>query len=119
MNTADRSVARMDLAIRRRFAFVTLMPDRNAVVKLSTPMGLALFDQLCSVFLEFAQDDALVLMPGHSYFIADNDATLKSRLRHELIPLIDEYLREGYLGPASASLYAVRLQLADAAGLSS
>jgi 5-methylcytosine-specific restriction protein B len=119
MNTADRSVARMDLAIRRRFAFVTLMPDRNAVEKLSTPKGLALFDQLCSVFLEFAQDDALVLMPGHSYFIADNDATLNSRLRHELIPLIDEYLREGYLGPASASLYAVRLQLADAAGLSS
>jgi 5-methylcytosine-specific restriction protein B len=58
-------------------------------------------------------------MPGHSYFIADNDETLNSRLRHELIPLIDEYLREGYLGPASASLYAVRLQLADAAGLSS
>ena len=119
MNTADRSVARMDLAIRRRFAFVTLMPDRTAVEKLSTPKGLTLFDQLCSVFLEFAQDDALVLMPGHSYFIADNDETLNSRLRHELIPLIDEYLREGYLGPASASLYAVRLQLADAAGLSS
>jgi 5-methylcytosine-specific restriction protein B len=119
MNTADRSVARMDLAIRRRFAFVTLMPDRTAVERLSTPKGLTLFDQLCSVFLEFAQDDALVLMPGHSYFITDNDETLNSRLRHELIPLIDEYLREGYLGPASASLYAVRLQLADAAGLSS
>lgn len=116
MNTADRSVARMDLAIRRRFAFVTLMPDRTAVVSLSTPLGLSLFDQLCSVFLEFAQDDALVLMPGHSYFIADSDETLKNRLRHELIPLIDEYLREGYLGPASASLYAVRLKFSDAAG---
>jgi 5-methylcytosine-specific restriction protein B len=115
MNTADRSVARMDLAIRRRFAFVTMMPDRAVVQSTSTPTGLALFDALCDVFLEFAPDDALALLPGHSYFIAVDDAALRHRLTYELLPLLDEYLREGYLGPATAALHAVRNQIADTA----
>jgi 5-methylcytosine-specific restriction enzyme B len=117
MNTADRSVARMDLAIRRRFAFVTVMPDRQVVEEHSTPTGLSLFDALCDVFVEFAPDEALALLPGHSYFIAaDRDeAALRVRLRHELLPLIDEYVREGYLGPATAALHAVRSRIADMA----
>ncbi len=113
MNTADRSVARMDLAIRRRFAFVTMMPDRNVVEKFSTAKGLSLFDALSDVFLEFAPDDALALLPGHSYFIAKADDALQCRMRYELLPLIDDYIREGYLGPATAALYAVRNQIAD------
>jgi 5-methylcytosine-specific restriction protein B len=117
MNTADRSIARMDLAIRRRFAFITMMPDRKVVEEFSTTTGLKLFDALCDVFLEFAPDDALALLPGHSYFIVpDRDEnTLKNRLRYELLPLIDDYIREGYLGSATASLHAVRNQISDAA----
>jgi 5-methylcytosine-specific restriction protein B len=103
----------MDLAIRRRFAFITMMPDRQVVKSTSTAMGLNLFDALCDVFLEFAPDDALALMPGHSYFIASGDAVLRDRLRYELLPLVDEYLREGYLGPASGALHAVRNLIAD------
>lgn len=110
----------MDLAIRRRFAFVSMMPDRQVVQSLSTPTGLALFDALCDVFLEFAPDDALALLPGHSYFIVSNqnDSALSTRLRHELLPLIDDYIREGYLGPATAALHAVRNRIADAAQVS-
>lgn len=117
MNTADRSVARMDLAIRRRFAFVTMMPDRRVVQEHSTEKGLGLFDALCDVFLEFAPDDALALLPGHSYFIVPDksDAALSPRLRHELLPLVDDYIREGYLGPATTDLHAVRNLIADAA----
>lgn len=120
MNTADRSVARMDLAIRRRFAFVTMMPDRQVVQANSTPTGLKLFDALCDVFLEFAPDDALALLPGHSYFIVQDqdERALRTRLRHELLPLVDDYIREGYLGPATAALHAVRNQIADAAQIS-
>lgn len=117
MNTADRSVARMDLAIRRRFAFVTMMPDREVVQAHSTDTGLKLFDALCDVFLEFAPDDALALLPGHSYFIVKDkdESALRDRLRYELLPLIDDYIREGYLGPATGSLHAVRNRIADAA----
>jgi 5-methylcytosine-specific restriction enzyme B len=119
MNTADRSVLRMDLAIRRRFAFVTMMPDREVVKAHSTKTGLELFDALSDVFLEFAPDDALALMPGHSYFIVPNgdEAALRSRLRYELLPLVDDYIREGYLGPATAALHAVRSRIADAASV--
>jgi 5-methylcytosine-specific restriction protein B len=117
MNTADRSVARMDLAIRRRFAFVTMMPDRQVVQANSTRTGLSLFDALCDVFLEFAPDDALALLPGHSYFLVpeQDERVLSTRLRHELLPLVDDYIREGYLGSATAALHAVRNQIADAA----
>jgi 5-methylcytosine-specific restriction protein B len=117
MNTADRSISKMDLAIRRRFAFVTIMPSRKVVQDNSTATGLAVFDALCDVFLEFAPDDALALLPGHSYFIVSNndENALKNRLRYELLPLIDDYIREGYLGPATASLHAVRNQISDAA----
>ncbi|MBF0256930.1 MAG: AAA family ATPase [Gammaproteobacteria bacterium] len=119
MNTADRSIAKMDLAIRRRFAFVTMMPNRDVVRENSTETGLRLFDALCDVFLEFAPDDALALLPGHSYFLLDDegDNTLRTRLRHELLPLLDDYITEGYLGPATGSLYAVRNQIADAIAL--
>jgi len=110
-------VSRMDLAIRRRFAFVTMMPDRTVVEKLSTPLGLELFDALCDVFVEFAPDDALALLPGHSYFIVPNvdEKALRVRLRFELLPLVDEYIKEGYLGPATGVLHAVRNQIADVA----
>ena len=93
------------------------MPDRQVVQANSTPTGLRLFDALCDVFLEFAPDDALALLPGHSYFLVpeQDETVLRTRLRHELLPLVDDYIREGYLGPATAALHAVRNQIADAA----
>lgn len=116
MNTADRSIASLDLAVRRRFAFVTLPPDRTVVAAGSTPLGLQLFDRLADVFVEHAPDDALDLFPGHSYFLAKTDADLKERSRHELLPLLDEYLRQGFMGAAASELNAVRDALQDAAG---
>jgi 5-methylcytosine-specific restriction protein B len=53
-------------------------------------------------------------LPGHSYFLAKDEADLKRRLRYELLPLLDEYLREGYLGPATTELNAVRDAIEDA-----
>ncbi len=112
MNTADRSIAPIDLAIRRRFAFVTMMPERQVVAAQANEgarrLATAVFDRLSDVFIEHAPDDALDLLPGHSYFLADSEAALRERLRYELLPLLDEYLRQGFLGTATTELHAVR-----------
>lgn len=108
MNTADRSISSLDLAIRRRFAFVNVPPDRNVVEAHGTTMTLDAFDKLMDVFVEHSPTDTLDLMPGHAYFLAPNDATARSRFRFALLPLLDEYLREGYIGPATTELAAVR-----------
>jgi 5-methylcytosine-specific restriction protein B len=113
MNTADRSISGMDLAVRRRFAFVTLMPEESVVDSQGLPDASAVFRRLLDVFIEHAPDEALDLLPGHAYFLADNQAALRERFRYELLPLLDEYLRQGFLGPAGAELYAVRDAVQD------
>lgn len=115
MNSADRSIASLDLAIRRRFAFVRVPPDRSAIVRGAPPEALEWFDELARVFVEHASDDALDLLPGQSYFLAPDLRTFKLRVRHELIPLLDDYLRQGLLGSAGNELEAVRDRIGDSA----
>lgn len=116
MNTADRSIANIDLAVRRRFSFVSMPPDRSVVVDQHIPLATEVFDRLVDVFVEHAPFDALDLLPGHAYFLASDEAHLRVRFKHDLLPLLNEYLREGYLGPASTELYAVRDELEDVVG---
>jgi len=111
MNTADRSIASMDLAIRR--AFVTVPPNRDVIVARSIPLAAQVFDWIADVFVEHAPSEALELLPGHAYFLAQNAGELHERLRHEVIPLIDEYLRQGFLGSAASELQAVRDRIED------
>jgi len=113
MNTADRSIASMDLAIRRRFAFMTLTPDREVVAAQGLPLATEAFDRVTTVFTEHAPDEALGMMPGHAYFLADHEAELRNRLRYELLPLLDEYLAGGLLGSFASELRAERDWLED------
>jgi len=114
MNTADRSIAHVDLAIRRRFTFITMMPERGPVASQGFALATDFYDRICDVFIEHAPAEALDLLPGHSYFLADSEEELRKRMRFELVPLLDDYLREGYLGPATTELNAVRDALDDA-----
>jgi hypothetical protein len=77
------------------------------------PEALDVFDRLQDVFVEHAPDDALVLLPGHSNSLAKDETVLRQRFKYELLPLIDEYLREGFLGPCTAELQAVRDYIED------
>lgn len=99
MNTADRSLAVVDFALRRRFAWYTLKPH---VIK---PTGKNKFftkDFLAfsEIFNWYASSEELPLQPGHAYFIAENEDEMKSRIKFELLPLIREYLAEGVLANA-------------------
>ena len=119
MNTADRSIGSVDLAVRRRFAFIKMLPDVSVIERINSDsqvrdLALNTFNRLVQVFVEHAPDEALDLLPGHSYFLAENEGQLKRRFRYELLPLLEEYLKAGYLGPASSDLQAVHDELEDA-----
>jgi 5-methylcytosine-specific restriction protein B len=99
MNTADRSIAMMDAAIRRRFAFIELHPQTEPVKgsllrflearQLDTTPAL-LLDALNGAIDEWDRD----LMIGPSYFMkqaARTPAGLRRIWKYELMPLLEEH----------------------------
>lgn len=98
MNSNDRSIASLDLAIRRRFAFVTLWPQANVVFMQDDAFSTLAYSSLESIFFEYANENSLALMPGQSYFLAPTSTERLQKIRYELIPLLRHYLELGLLG---------------------
>lgn len=96
MNTADKSLAVVDFALRRRFTWITLRPKIIDCKDFQKEIFLKFED----IFMRHATDEELNLQPGQSYFIAENDEAMKRRMKYELMPLIKEYLNEGFLPSA-------------------
>ncbi len=104
MNTADRSIALLDTALRRRFGFIELMPDttslRETVVAKSIPLGPWL-EALNSRILAYIGRDARNLQIGHAYLlengrpITDFDRFARV-VQEDIIPLLEEYCYEDY-----------------------
>ena len=97
MNSADRSIAIVDVAVRRRFGFLSLWPDLKAVELHGCDLTQKAFKDLVTIFVEHAPDDALALVPGHSYFLTTDESQAKINLRSNLGPLLIEYLAQGYV----------------------
>ncbi len=101
MNTADRSLAVVDFALRRRFAWYTIFPH-----EISADAGKYFckdeFNAIADIFEQYASDEELNLQPGHAYFVvSDADhSEIENRLRYEVMPLIKEYLLDGMLARA-------------------
>lgn len=106
MNTADRSLAVVDFALRRRFAWYTLRPRILSKSELDESQGfdVELFNRLAAIFERYATDEELNLQPGQSYFVTNSSGEIsRNKIVYELMPLIKEYLREGYLSKAKES----------------
>ena len=93
MNTADKSLAVVDFALRRRFTWITIKPH---IIDCGNFMK-KYFLEFEDIFMRHATDEELNLQPGQSYFIAENEDEMKRRLKYELMPLIKEYINEGFL----------------------
>lgn len=98
MNTADRSIALLDSALRRRFGFIELMPDSSVfgtTVAGSIPLGKWL-DALNSRITAYVGRDARNLQVGHSYFLEDGKPISEFKILarvilEEIVPLLEEY----------------------------
>lgn len=101
MNSADRSIAIVDVAVRRRFAFVKLWPQMRVVEQLGGKLMRTAFMRMVSDFVEHASDDAFALVPGHSYFLEKDDSKATRHLKVNLAPLLEEYLSQGYVASFS------------------
>lgn len=110
MNTADRSIALLDTALRRRFDFVEMMPQPELLSALH-PNGIDLQTMLATINarIEFLLDREHTI--GHAYFLGAFAANptldgLADIFRNRIVPLLQEYFFEDYA--------KIRLVLGDA-----
>ncbi|WPO84373.1 AAA family ATPase [Chryseobacterium sp. JJR-5R] len=116
MNTADRSVGHIDYAIRRRFAFVDVLPKNLKKEDGLENFDETLFTQVKSLFTkdeyqtnsDYLADEfkpAQVAL-GHSYFIdkTEDGGSMDIRLEFEIKPILREYVKDGILKPSTLEI---------------
>ena len=98
MNTADKSIAVIDSALRRRFEFVEMLPDSTILTEEKVKVEGIEIEKLLDTInqrIEFLIDKEHVI--GHSYFLKDSFkknptiANLAIIFKNEIIPLLQEY----------------------------
>jgi 5-methylcytosine-specific restriction protein B len=100
MNTADRSIKLLDTALRRRFAFVELMPDPDLLAGARVG-NLALDEFLEGLNRRIVKTQGREKQVGHSFLlegsqpITDPD-DFAQRFRQEILPLLQEYCYDDY-----------------------
>lgn len=101
MNTADRSLAMIDYALRRRFVFYTMEPafEKDSFRAFTANYSAKNFDKVINIIValnaDIASDVALGkgFRIGHSYFCSQdiNDDKLAGIVKYEIIPQLYEY----------------------------
>ncbi len=113
LNTADKSIAHLDFALRRRFDFVHCGPDRSVVESYHgsrslRQMACALFD-LANNAVRNVQDYGI----GHSYFLHPTDDGLATAFAFQVVPLLREYRAEDLLRTETISLDGIARESVD------
>lgn len=116
MNTADRSVGHLDYALRRRFAFYDILPKN---FEQEEDFQSELFQLVSHLFvkeiksstaeleasehlsLEF-QDRPQDIWLGHSYFFKKENMDFSLQLKYEIVPILQEYVKDGILNNTEA-----------------
>jgi len=104
MNTADRSIALMDTALRRRFHFEEMMPDLKVVEKLNNidSINIKTLLETINKRIEYLYDRDHQI--GHAYFMSLKDIADKEQkeieldniFRNKIIPLLQEYFYDDW-----------------------
>lgn len=106
MNTADRSIALMDTALRRRFQFIEMMPDEqvlndlgiNKIVVNEKELDVVKMLKTINQRIEYLFDREHTI--GHAFFTKLKDnltlECLADIFKNSLIPLLQEYFYEDY-----------------------
>ena len=99
MNTADRSIALMDTALRRRFEFVEMMPEYDELNE-TTIEGINVGEMLKTINerIEYLYDRDHTI--GHAYFMSLKDGAdieeLASICKNKILPLLQEYFYDDW-----------------------
>ena len=84
MNTTDKSIALIDVALRRRFTFIKMQPNSNLVL----PSFKTTFENLNE---KIKNDLGKEYQIGHSYFMNIDESELEFVLEYKIKPLLEEY----------------------------
>jgi 5-methylcytosine-specific restriction protein B len=100
MNTSDRSIKLLDAALRRRFAFLELMPDIE-ILRGSKVGALSLDDFLEELNRRIARNEGREKQIGHSFLLDNSEPVnepeeLARRFRQEILPLLQEFCYDDY-----------------------
>lgn len=94
MNTADRSIALMDTALRRRFDFVEMMPEYNNLNEVAD-IDIGKMLKTINERIEYLYDRDHTI--GHAYFINVSDLkTLANVFKNKILPLLQEYFYDDW-----------------------
>ncbi len=102
MNTADRSLALIDYALRRRFSFFAMEPGfssdgfRQYLDSFNDDTFYALIEKIKDLNFEIAKDPSLGsgFCIGHSYFCGQDECTdewMQSVVEYDILPMLEEY----------------------------
>ncbi len=97
MNTSDKSIAHLDIALRRRFGFVEMLPDYERITDDKCRKLLQELNHRIEILLD---KDHLI---GHSFFITRKDKKgneippdVNQIMQYEIVPLLEEYFYGDY-----------------------
>ncbi len=99
MNTADRSIAAIDTALRRRFRFKEMMPDAEVLAGIKVE-GISMSELLTRMNQRISVLYDREHTIGHAYFMPLKENTTIEQLagifEHDILPLLQEYFYDDY-----------------------